>query len=100
MASNRIPIDTTKNLAARILDVMTFGALFREKLQELANVVGAYNADTTFQTDTGMIAADQTKFTSLLNNAVAEMSTFTLVAVAQGGQTNVRQLLDQLSRVG
>ncbi len=100
MASNRIPIDVTKNLAARILDVMTFGALFREKLAELNNVTGGYTADPTFQTDTGMSSGDQTRFTSLLANAVAEMSGFTNVAVAQGGQTNVRQLLDALSRVG
>lgn len=100
MASNRIVIDTTKNFAQRILDVVTFGALFREKLAELNNCVGAYNADTSFQTDTGMSATDQTKFTSLLTNAAAEMSGLTNVQVVQGGQTNVRQLLDQISRTG
>lgn len=97
MASNRIVINRSLLMAQSIGSVVSAGGYFREKLQELASAVGAYNADASFQTDTGMSASDQTKFTALLNNAVAEMSTLTLVAVAQGGQTNVRQLLDQLS---
>jgi len=101
MPSSRIGIDTTKNLAARALEVMNFGALFREKLSELNNIVGKFNADATaWTTATGMSSADFTTFASLLANATAEMSGFANVQVAQGGQTNVRQLLDALSTIG
>jgi hypothetical protein len=100
MASNRIAIDRTKFISQRILAVIGTGALFREQLAELNSIIGCYNADASFQTDTGVSAGDQTTLTALVANAAAEMSTVTNVAVGLGGQTNVRLLLDKLSTVG
>ena len=100
MASNRIVGDRAKLMFQRITDAAAQGALFRMKMQELLYDVGGYNGDASFQTDTGMSAADQTKFVSLLTNSVAELFNLTNVAVALGGQTNVRQFLDQISTGG
>jgi len=101
MASARMTIDSTKNLAQRLQDVMNFGALFREKLGELNNVTGKFGNDPTAWTAaTGMSSSDYTTFQALLANAVAEMSALTNVQVAAGGQTNVRQLLDAISTIG
>jgi hypothetical protein len=89
MASGRIVIDTTKNMAARIRDVATFGALFREKMSELNLIVGKYAGDASFQTDTGMSAADQTAFTNLLTQAANELNGLATTQVSVGAATRV-----------
>ena len=100
MASGRIVINTTLNLAARIRDVALQGALFREKLGELNLIVQKYNADASFQTDTGMSAADQTTFTNLLTQAVNELNSTATTQVSVGAATGTRQWLDALSTIG
>lgn len=102
MASNRIALDTTKNMAARIRDVATFGAVFREKLSELALLLGAngYNGDVSLATDTGMSAGDQTRLQNLVIQADGEMNATATTQVSVGAASGTRQLLDALSTVG
>jgi hypothetical protein len=100
MASGRITIDTTKNMAARIRDVATFGALFREKVSELNLIVSKYAADASFQTDTGMSAGDATTFTNLLTQMANELNVTASTQVNVGAATGTRQWLDALSTIG
>lgn len=100
MASGRITLDATKTLAQRIRDVASFGALFREKVSELALITQKYNADASLQTDTGMSAADQTAFTNMLLQMNAELNATASVAVGVGAATGTRQWLDAVSLIG
>ncbi len=102
MATNRIAVDTTKNMGARIRDVASFGALFREKLSELNLILGAsgYNGDASLATDTGMSAGDQTRLQNIVIQTQNELNGLVVQAVSVGQPTWTRQLLDALSTIG
>lgn len=102
MASNRIAMNKSLQLAQRILAVVGQGELFRQQVAELNLLLGptGYNADASLGTDTGLSTADQTRLQNLVIAANNELNAATAVQINAGAFTSTRQLLDALGTVG
>jgi hypothetical protein len=102
MATNRIAINRTTVLGARIDSIINQLEQARGRLLALSLVLGAdgYNGDASLQTDIGISATDQTKLQNLVTQAVNEMTSTATTQVNVGNATGIRQLIDALSTGG
>src|SRR5258707_738887 len=103
MASARIVIDRTKNLASALSDLVAQGEIFRQRVEGMNALLqggagyAGDNAAVAADLGASVTAAQATTIMNLLGQMTGELTRTATVQVSAGATTGTRQLIDAIS---